>query len=269
MTDSEVKMKKKDKMKIPKVQQILKVKDLEPDSRFAEIHDNLPDMPCLALLIGSVRSGKSNLLVNFFCNESFYKGMFDTVKIISTTLHTDNKGQLLEQYFDCEDHYDDYMIEGIKQEQSLYPRDERPSYALVLDDILTQDFSKMNNVSYFATRFRHYIDFYCIACQSFRAVSGLIRNNANAVFICRQQNSKELFKIGEEYGDMVGGMDNFMRLYQMIHNKPYQIMYLDLQKNPARVLRNFEEVLWEGSESQEPTESMKKPVDAKNINESV
>tara|TARA_R100000935_G_scaffold56210_2_gene87351 strand:+ start:1599 stop:2399 length:801 start_codon:yes stop_codon:yes gene_type:complete len=266
MTDSEVKMKKKDKMKVP---MILKVKDVDADSRFADIHENLPQMPCLALLIGSVRSGKSNLLVNFFCNEDFYKGMFDTVKIISTTLHTDNKGQLLEKYFDCEDHYDDYMIEGIKQEQSMYPRDDRPSYALVLDDILTQDFSKLNNVSYFATRFRHYIDFYCIACQSFRAVSGLIRNNANAVFICRQQNSKELFKIGEEYGDMVGGMSNFLELYNKVHNKPYQIMYLDLSRNPARVLRNFEEVLWEGSENSEATESMKKEPPPKNINENL
>ena len=249
-------MKKKDKMNVPEskgpVPTILKVKDLEEDSRFAGIHDHLPKMPCLALLIGSVRSGKSNLLVNFFCNDSFYKGMFDTVRIISTTLGTDNKGQLLNEYFDCDDHYEDYMIDAIKQEQSMYPRDERPSYALVLDDVLTQDFSKSNGVSFFATRFRHYCDFYCIATQSFRAVSGLIRNNANAIFICRQQNQKELFKIGEEYGDTVGGMDNFIKLYKEIHKIPYQVMYLDLQSNPARVLRNFEEVLWQGDESESP-----------------
>jgi len=243
------KIPKKEQMSVPK---ILKVKDLEEDSRFAGIHPNLPKMPCLALLIGSVRSGKSNLLVNFFCNDSFYKGMFDTVRIISTTLGTDNKGQLLNEYFDCSDHYEDYMIDAIKEEQSMYPRDERPSYALVLDDVLTQDFSKSNGVSYFATRFRHYCDFYCIATQSFRAVSGLIRNNANAIFICRQQNSKELIKIGEEYGDSVGGMDNFIKMYKEIHKIPYQIMYLDMSSNPARVLRNFEEVMWEGDQSESP-----------------
>ena len=243
------KIPKKEQMSVPT---ILKVKDLEEDSRFAGIHPNLPKMPCLALLKGSVRSGKSNLLVNFFCNDSFYKGMFDTVRIISTTLGTDNKGQLLNEYFDCSDHYEDYMIDAIKEEQSMYPRDERPSYALVLDDVLTQDFSKSNGVSYFATRFRHYCDFYCIATQSFRAVSGLIRNNANAIFICRQQNSKELIKIGEEYGDSVGGMDNFIKMYKEIHKIPYQIMYLDMSSNPARVLRNFEEVMWEGDQSESP-----------------
>ncbi len=245
-TKPDVKMPKKDKMKVPT---ILKVKDVEADPRFANIHENLPAMPCLGLLIGSVRSGKSNLLVNFFCNESFYKGLFDTVKIISNTLHTDNKGQLLAKYFDTEDHYSDWMIEAIKQEQSMYPRDDRPSFALVLDDILTQDFSKSNAVSFFATRFRHYLDFYVITTQSFRAVSGMIRNNANAVFICRQQNRKELDKIAEEYAGMVGGYDNFIKWYKDIHKTPYQIMYLDLASNPARILRNFEEVVWNGDDS--------------------
>ncbi len=227
-----------------KVPKILKVKDLKEDDRFSDLHDYLPKMPCLALLIGSVRTGKSNLLVNFFCNEDFYKDRFDMVKFISTTLNTDNKGKLLSEFFDTEDHYEDWMIQAIKEEQSLYERDERPSYALVLDDVLTQDFSKNNAVSYFATRFRHYIDFYCIATQSFRSVSGMIRNNANAVFICRQQNKLELEKIAEEYASMVGGKDNFMKYYKLIHKEPYQVMYLDLQNNPSRILRNFEEVLY-------------------------
>ena len=240
------KMAKKDKMKVPK---ILKVKDVEEDPRFSDIHDHLPKMPCLGLLIGSVRSGKSNLLVNMFCNESFYRGMFDTIKIISNTLHTDNKGQLLNKYFDCEDHYEDWMITAIKEEQSMYPRDERPSFALVLDDILTQDFSKNNAVSYFSTRFRHFIDFYIISTQSFRAVSGMIRNNANAVFICRQQNLIEVQKISEEYAGMCGGYDNFIKWYKDIHKIPFQIMYLDLASNPARILRNFEEVVWHGDHS--------------------
>ena len=231
--------------------QILKVKDLKEDDRFSDIHENLPKMPCLGLLIGSVRSGKSNLLVNFFMNDDFYKGMFDTITFISNTLHTDNKGVLLSKHFNCFDHYEDSMISGIMKEQAQYKRDERPSYALILDDILTQDFSKSNAVSFFSTRFRHYIDFYLISTQSFRAVSGMIRNNANSVFICRQQNKMELEKIAEEYGGMVGGKDNFFKHYKSIHSKPYQVMYLDLQSNPARILRNFEKVEWEGNEHED------------------
>ncbi len=231
------------------VPKILKVKDVKEDDRFGDIHPNLPSMPCLALLIGSVRSGKSNLLVNFFMNEAFYRGTFDTVTFISNTLNADNKGILLSKHFDTHDHYDDTMISGIMKEQAQYKRDERPSYALILDDILTQDFSKSNAVSFFSTRFRHYIDMYLITTQSFRAVSGMIRSNATSVFVCRQQNRKELDKIAEEYAGMCGGYDNFIKHYKDIHKVPFQIMYIDLQNNPSRILRNFEEVVWNGDDS--------------------
>ena len=127
-----------------------------------------------------------------------------------------------------------------------YEEELIPTRALVLDDVLTKDFSKNNAVSFFSTRFRHYIDLYVIATQSFRAVSGMIRNNATNVIICRLQNMKEREKVCEEYGPMVGGEENFNSLYDKIHSSPYQYMVLDLQSNPARVLRNFEEVLWQG-----------------------
>ena len=230
-----------------KAPQIFKVRDPEPDSKFDDIHENLPQMPSLVLLIGSVRSGKSNLITNLFCNPEFYKDKFDTVRIVSTTLHTDHKGKILDKFFDCSDQYDDMIIENIKKVQSEYTDEVRPTYALVLDDVLTKDFSKNNAVSFFATRFRHYLDMYVIATQSFRAVSGLIRNNATNIIICRLQNMKEREKVAEEYGPMVGGEDNFNMLYDQVHSKPYQYLVLDLQSNPARVLHNFEKVLWQGT----------------------
>jgi len=223
-----------------KAPEILKVKDVMETEKFDGIHENLPQMPSLCLIIGSVRSGKSNLLVNFFCNPSFYKDRFDVVKIISTTLGSDTKGKILNKHFDCMDHYEDGIIEEIKMEQSKYEeKHERPTYALVLDDVLTKDFSKNNAVSFFSTRFRHYIDFYVIATQTFRAVCGLIRNNSTDVIVARQQNQKELEKIAEEYGSLVGGDDNFMKLYNEVHREKYQMMYLKLSENPVQVYHNF------------------------------
>jgi hypothetical protein len=219
---------------------IRQVKDVTETDKFDGIHENLPQMPSLCLIIGSVRSGKSNLLVNFFCNPDFYKDRFDIVKIISTTLGSDTKGKILNEYFDCMDHYEDGVIEEIKKEQSKYEeKKDRPTYALVLDDVLTKDFSKNNAVSFFSTRFRHYIDFYVIATQTFRAVSGMIRNNATDVIIARQQNQKELEKIAEEYGSLVGGDDNFIQLYNQVHTEKYQMLYLKLSENPVQVFHNF------------------------------
>ena len=231
---------------------VLKVKDEPPSEKFDDIHPNLPQMPSLLLIIGSVRSGKSNLLVNYFCNEDFYKDKFDVVKIISTTLHTDHKGKILSKHFDCMDHYSDIMIEDIKKSQSQYDsKQERPTYALVMDDVLTKDFKKTNQVSFFSTRFRHYIDFYIIAVQSFRAVSGMIRNNATDVVICKQQNQKELEKIAEEYGDMVGGHDNFIKLYEEAHKDRFSFLYLKLSENPAVAYVRHEYKIYPTRETEE------------------
>ena len=224
---------------------VLKVKDEEPNEKFSDIHENLPQMPSLCLIIGSVRSGKSNLLVNMFCNPQFYKGKFDVVKFVSTTLNTDNKGKILSKHFDCVDRYEDSIIENIKSEQSKYEsKEDRPTYALVMDDVLTKDFKKTNQVSFFSTRFRHYLDFYLIAVQSFRAVSGMIRNNATDVIIHKQQNQKELMKIAEEYGDLVGGEQAFLEQYNEAHKERYSFLYLKLSENPAQSFVRFERRIW-------------------------
>ena len=72
----------------------------------------------------------------------------------------------------------------------------------------------------------------------------MIRNNATDVIIARQQNSKELEKIAEEYGDLVGGIDNFIDLYNKVHNEKYQMMYMKLSENPVQVYRNFSERIY-------------------------
>jgi hypothetical protein len=247
--------KAKAKTSSKKAPKVLKVKDELPSENFDDIHSNLPQMPSLLLIVGSVRSGKSNLLVNYFCNTEFYKDKFDIVKFVSTTLHTDNKGKILSKHFDCMDHYDDNIIEDIKKSQSQYEnKADRPTYALVMDDVLTKDFSRTNQVSFFSTRFRHYIDFYVIAVQSFRAVSGMIRNNATDVIICKQQNTKELEKIAEEYGDMVGGHDKFMELYAEAHKDRYSFLYLKLSENPAEAYIRHETKIWPTRDTEEEEE---------------
>ena len=80
---------------------VFKVRDPEPDSKYAGIHPHLPQPPSLLLIVGSVKQGKSNLVVNLLCNPDMYKDKFDIVKIISNTLNADPKGKLLNKYFDC------------------------------------------------------------------------------------------------------------------------------------------------------------------------
>ena len=226
---------------------VFKVKDPDPDSRYADLHPHLPAPPSLLLIIGSVKQGKSNLVVNLLCNPDMYKDKFDSVKIISNTLNACPKGKLLNKFFDCEDHYTDKMITDIVSSQKAFDEDERPSMAIVLDDILTKDFKKTNQASFLATRFRHYgIGLLAFTTQSFRAVSGLIRNNATDVIIMKQQNQKELEKIDEEFGDMFPNI--FMELYnKAINDAPYSFLYLKLSENPAIAFIRFETKIAEGS----------------------
>ena len=62
---------KQTKKKAPKV---YKVKDPEPSQRFEGIHENLPALPSLCLIIGSVRSAKSNLICNLLMNPEIWWG---------------------------------------------------------------------------------------------------------------------------------------------------------------------------------------------------
>ena len=229
-----------------KAPKIYKVKDPKSDDRYEGIHPHLPQLPALILIVGSVKQGKSNLVVNILCSPEMYKDKFNVVKIISNTLNADPKGRLLNKHFDCEDHYEDSMVHSLVESQKSYEDFERPNVAVILDDILTKDFGKNNAVSFLATRFRHYgIGMLLFTTQSFRAVSGLIRNNATNVIVMKQQNKKELEKINEEYGDMFPNI--FMDLYNYaINDEPFSFLYLDLQTNPATAYIRFERVIGEG-----------------------
>ena len=70
-----------------KAPKVYKVKDPEQDEKYKDIHPHLPQPPALVLIIGSVKQGKSNLVVNLLCSPEMYKDKFDIVKIISNTLN--------------------------------------------------------------------------------------------------------------------------------------------------------------------------------------
>ena len=50
---------------------------------FLNVHKNLPQIPSCGLIASPVCSGKTTLLSNLFLNDSFYKGVFDYVYILS------------------------------------------------------------------------------------------------------------------------------------------------------------------------------------------
>ena len=130
---------------------ILKVKDLEDKSKYKELHPNLPVPPFCMLICGSVRSGKSNAIVCMLRHEDNFFGTdyFDKVVIMSNTINNDPKGKYLMDAFEVIDHYDDKYIKGYIKEQKDHEREEMPTGLIVLDDIISRDFKRTSEISFF------------------------------------------------------------------------------------------------------------------------
>ena len=209
---------------------IYRVKDLAGDERFEGLHPNLPTPPSMCILVGAIKSSKSNLIVNMLCSPEMYKDRFDIVRVMSTTLHMDNK-----------------FIDDIIESQGKYSKEDRPTYCLVLDDCITADFCKRNNkLSFFMTKMRHYIDMAVISVQSLNHIPPLIRAQARDIIIARQNNFKEVLKLQEQFAGLLGenGDKKFLELYERCHQKPFQFMYIKGSESPAEVYYNFEEKIW-------------------------
>ena len=234
-------METKDK-KNTKGLKILKVKDpkemiLKP---YPEPLPN-PYSSCL-LIIGSVKSGKSTIISNLFLNPSFYGAdYFQELLVISNTILNDYTMRFMRDTFEYKSEYSDGMIKQIIEKQKKFgDRSKMPHLALIADDILSTGFKKNNELSFLASRFRHYNIFYCITTQAFRSLSPIIRSNATSVIITKQNNDNELNKITEEYAPMFGGDKEFLRLYnEAINFEPYSFLYLRLDENPAHAWISF------------------------------
>ena len=228
---------------------VLKVNEDGEENRYEKIHENLPQPPFLCLIIGSVKSGKTNYLINALRNgEDFYgEEYWSRYKIISNTLMNDKKGKYyIDAFNDCEDHYNDSMIRDIVEHQKKYDRGEAPTTLILLDDILSKDFKKNNEINFLASKFRHYDLSIFLTTQSFRAVGTIIRNNATNILIFKQQNNKELEKISEEYGELCSGEKIFMKYYSEAMKEPYSLLYIDAQSNPAKFFVRHERLIGEG-----------------------
>ena len=233
-----------------KVPKVLKVNDALETNKYKPIHENLPQPQFLCLCIGSVRSGKTNYLINALRNSDDFYGddYWDYYKIISNTINNDTKGKYFKDAFhDVEDHYTDAMIQELIASQKKYEREDMPTMCILLDDILSRDFKKTNDISFLCSKFRHYEMSIFLTTQSFRSVSTIIRNNATNVLIFRQNNQKELEKIKEEYSELCGSEEQFMEYYNLAHDKPYSFLYIDGQSNPAKFFRRHETLLGIGN----------------------
>jgi hypothetical protein len=225
---------------------IFPVKDPPKEKPRKILHPNLPELPTIMTLVMPTKSGKSTILSNLLLRDDFYKDVFDNVTIMSNTIDQDITSRFLKKACDCYVGYDDMILANIVEQQKKIEADERPFIAMIFDDILGS-VKRSSYLNHLVTRSRHYgVGLLAISVQSFKAVGPTIRNNTNS-FICGNlQNMSELDKISLEYSGMFGGDKKFRQIYHKATEQRYDFLYLDLQSNPARSFRSFEEQLSEG-----------------------
>tara|TARA_R100001594_G_scaffold18974_2_gene37095 strand:+ start:1111 stop:1938 length:828 start_codon:yes stop_codon:yes gene_type:complete len=241
---------------VPKIMPVVPPEDAGSDEHPA-IHPHLPQIAgpgggALLLMISPVRTGKSTIISNLLLGDNemgFYDAQdrFQTTTIISNTIANDVTSRFLAKAFDTHDSYDDNIIDGIVSQQKSYDKEDQPDIAVILDDCLGS-IKREARINHLASRFRHFnIKLLIISSQNFRSCSPIIRQNATNVIVGSPfPNQKELGKMAEEYGDVFGGADNWLKIYQKATPDKYNFLHMDFQSNPPKAYRNFEELIAEG-----------------------
>lgn len=222
---------------------ILKVRNNdEANKKFAHIKEPLLRPPFIGVVNGGVRSGKSNVLMNFIYNKEFYHETFDKIIFISPTVNNDITLKHLAEDDDIikiDDELDnlDSILKTIVETKEDNEDEKKEYYLIILDDCLGY-IKPRSYASYLCSRYRHFKLSLIFTSQNFRSIPNIIRTNATFYLIFRTTNKKEEIKYEEEFS---GIFKNWDELYEEGTSEPYSFLYLDLRKCCA--YKNFDEKL--------------------------
>lgn len=230
---------------------VLPIREDDGDRELNEsIHPNLPRAPSVVCIYASFRSGKSVLVNNFFLNPNFLRGKLDKVYYYSPTARNDASCKFLqdEEGVEIIDDYTDDHLNALLDFQMETPKEDRDKIAVVFDDAIQYLHSRKSAGNFLATRFRHYnIKYLFYVSQSFRALDTKVRGNSKGVIVMKIANLKELEKLDEEYGAMLGG--RFIDLYNYaLGDQPYSFLYINIDANPVEAYLRFERQIYPSSE---------------------
>lgn len=215
------------------------------EKKFKNLHKNLLKPPYVLVMCGSVRTGKSTLLMNLLFHDSFYKNKFDKIFFYSPTVmndltlrHLAENDDIIKITGDDLDKIDDIFKE-IVNEKMEDEETAKEQYLHIFDDCLGIIKPK-SFITTFATKYRHSRNSMIFTTQLFRLLPPVLRTNATGYVIWGTNNHKELMKMNDEFS---GSYKGFLEMYEEATSKPYNFLYLDMRNGKA--YHNFQKLLYE------------------------
>ena len=244
---------------------IYPIKDDPTKPIYREVGEPLLRPPFTYAFVGFRGSSKTTTLMNLMLRPYPFYGasdkvdkkdpltmpVFDNIFVISPTIGLDSTSKPLLKIVPPENIFTDYSDDMIDQ-ILLYQKNQEPpreKTLIICDDILGlggKGLGPNSKIYRLPAVLRHYDCSVCYLVQILRGGGSLppiTRNNIEGWFLYKNPNSKEIEKMGEEFGAF-GGKENFFRLFRdAVMEKPYSFLYLDSRKYLA--YSNLQEKMWQ------------------------
>ena len=229
----------------------------DPDRpQYREVHENLIKPPFRMALIGSSKSGKSNLLMNLLRSD-FYGGdkkknitpCFTRVVVISPNLGMDSTTKSLTKLCadgDIRTTYSDAMIYDLIEGQKEKDPNDRDRIFLIIDDLLGLG-CKQNCLLYSSVSYMRHLDISCcFISQTLKGQNSLnpaVRNNLDAMIFFKNGSYKQVEALCEDLQGTFGDKKNVETMLYYATAKPYHFCFFNVRD--LKVYHNFSEFLWE------------------------
>lgn len=231
---------------------------------YREVGEPLLKPPFTYAFVGFRGSSKTTTLMNLILRPFPFYGasdkvnpkdpktlpVFDNIFVISPTIGLDSTSKPLLKVVPPENIFTDYSDAMIDQILAYQKAQEPPreKTLIICDDILGlggKGLSPTSKIYRLPAVLRHYDCSICYLVQLLRGNGSLppiTRNNIEGWFLYKNPNSREIEKMGEEFGSF-GGKENFYRLYRdAVMEKPYSFLFLDSRKYLA--YNNLTDHMW-------------------------
>jgi hypothetical protein len=218
-----------------------KKNESKQNKKWDDVLKHLPKHEFLLCLVAPPRSGKSTTILNLIYNPKInYKNRFDNIIYISPSLMGDKTLEAVRKDVDIQKFTNEKDLENIDvllDEIMKQQLESKESLLLILDDMVGN--LKSKKIGMLSSRYRHYNMSIILVSQNYRMLDSVSRNSASHWIMFRSENLKERSKINEE----LSSFPDFMKHYLESTEKRYNFLYADI--NDQRLMKNFNEVLWE------------------------